>query len=101
MSTSNYDLKITMTDYCLMVEIKCSVKLPPTIASWLKSTYLYIDIYPIYFNVYQLYTRTSRQTKNKQKNPQKQETQQSDTNMIKHDRKGLDKLIAAKQTFYQ
>lgn len=43
--------KITMTDYCLMVEIKCSVKLTPTIASWLKSTYLYIDIYPIYFNV--------------------------------------------------
>lgn len=39
--------------------------------------------------------------KKQAKNPQKQETQQSDTNMIKHDKKGLDKLIAAKQTFYQ
>lgn len=42
-----------------------------------------------------------KQKTNKLKNLQKQETQQSDRNMIKHDKKGLDKPIAAKQTFYQ
>lgn len=65
-----------MTDYCMVIEINCS-----------ESPHIYTLIYILYILMYNNHIQGHQDKNKKQKNPQKQETQQSDRNMIKHDKR--------------